>query len=105
MGGLAKVVAGLGAARAMIAAGCGALALFWGVGVLTGVIASCSSASAWWENAFWPTSAIGTATAMIVFGVRAWRREMNSLRVSNREHPLQVSGDIVNTSLSETKPR
>jgi hypothetical protein len=25
--------------------------------------------------------------------------------VSNREHPLQVSGDIVNTSLSETKPR
>jgi len=26
-------------------------------------------------------------------------------RLSNREHPLQVSGDIVNTSPSGTKPR
>src|SRR3954447_16318932 len=76
------VIAGLGAGRAMVLAGCVGCGASWVLGAATGVIASCSSTPNWWDAAFWPIAAVGTATAILRFGVRAWRREMRSIRAA-----------------------
>jgi hypothetical protein len=47
---------------------------------------------------------LGRELEVKLYDVAAWKRARRA-GVSNREHPLQVSGDIVNTRPSGTKPR